>query len=135
MSASEVPHAKRRAIVVDDSRAMRAILRRALEKLGFQVVEAGHGKEALARLSQIRIPDLALIDWNMPEMNGIDLLVELRRDHNYDRMAVVMVTSETEPAQMARALNAGANEYIMKPFSSEVLDDKLLILGLTGNPQ
>jgi len=114
---------------------MRAILRRALEKLGFQVVEAGHGKEALARLSQIRIPDLALIDWNMPEMNGIDLLVELRRDHNYDRMAVVMVTSETEPAQMARALNAGANEYIMKPFSSEVLDDKLLILGLTGNPQ
>jgi len=135
MSASEVPHAKRRAIVVDDSRAMRAILRRALEKLGFQVVEAGHGKEALARLSQIRIPDLALIDWNMPEMNGIDLLVELRRDHNYDRMAVVMVTSETEPSQMARALNAGANEYIMKPFSSEVLDDKLLILGLTGNPQ
>lgn len=134
MTAVDMVPSKRRAIVVDDSRAMRAILRRALEELGFQVVEAGHGKEALERLAQMRIPDLALVDWNMPEMNGIELLAELRRDRNYDRMAVVMVTSETEPAQISRALSAGANEYIMKPFSNEVLDEKLLILGLRGGP-
>ena len=121
---------KRRAIIVDDSRAMRAILRRSLEEHGFQVVEASHGKEALERLSQIRIPQLALVDWNMPEMNGIELVTALRRDHNYDRMAVVMVTSETEPAQVERALHAGANEYIMKPFSNDVLNEKLLMLGL-----
>lgn len=123
---------KRRAIVVDDSRAMRAILRRALEERGFRVVEAGHGLEAIERLSQIRIPELALVDWNMPEMNGIEFVTAIRRDHNYDQMRVVMVTSETEPAQIDRALHAGANEYIMKPFSSEMLGDKLMALGLEG---
>lgn len=126
---------RRRAIIVDDSRAMRAILRRALEEYGFQVVEAAHGKEALERLAQIRIPHLALVDWNMPEMNGIDLVMALRRDSNYDRMAVVMVTSETEPAQVERALSAGANEYIMKPFSSEALVEKLLLLGMREETQ
>jgi two-component system, chemotaxis family, chemotaxis protein CheY len=128
--ASRAP--RRRAIIVDDSRAMRSILKRALEEQGFQVVEAGHGKEALLRLAQIRIPDLALVDWNMPEMNGIELLTALRRDHNYDRMMVVMVTSETDPAQVERALTAGANEYIMKPFSNDVLEQKLTMLRLAG---
>jgi len=132
MTAAMGTPVKRRAIVVDDSRAMRTILRRALEDHGFHVVEAVHGKDALERLTQIRIPDLALVDWNMPEMNGIDLVMELRKDHNYDKMAVVMVTSETEPAQVERALRAGANEYIMKPFSSEALEEKLLMLGLGG---
>jgi two-component system chemotaxis response regulator CheY len=123
---------KRRAIVVDDSRAMRSILKRALEDQGFQVVEAGHGREALSRLAQIRIPDLALLDWNMPEMNGIELLTALRQDRNYDRMMVVMVTSETDPSQIERALTAGANEYVMKPFSSDILEQKLTLLRLSG---
>lgn len=134
MSAVSAAALRRRAIVVDDSRAMRAVLRRALEALDYQVFEAGDGCEALVQLAQIRIPDLALVDWNMPEMNGIELIGELRRDRNYDRMAIVMVTSETEPDQVARALRAGANEYIMKPFSPDVLDEKLLLLGLKEPP-
>lgn len=123
---------RRRAIVVDDSRAMRAILRRALEEQGFQVFDAGHGKEALEQLARIRVPDLALIDWNMPEMNGIELIAKLRRDRAYDAMRLVMVTSETEPAQIERALAEGANAYIMKPFSSDVLQEKLVRLGFAG---
>lgn len=133
MSLESHIQVKRRVMVVDDSRAMRAILRRALEELGFQVSEAAHGKEALERLAQLRIPHLALLDWNMPEMNGLELLTELRRDQSYDQMAVMMVTSESEPAQVERALRAGANEYIMKPFSPDVLAEKLVLLGLDGN--
>lgn len=119
----------RRALVVDDSRVMRTMLRRNLEGRGFDVVEAGNGREALERLALMRIPDLALVDWNMPEMNGIELVAELRSDPNYDAMLVMMVTTETEPEQMQRAMDAGANEYVMKPFSKEILDDKLTLLG------
>lgn len=134
MSAVAETRLRRRAIVVDDSRAMRAILRRALEEQGFQVFDAGHGKEALERLAKIRVPDLALIDWNMPEMNGIELIAVLRRDRAYDGMRLVMVTSETEPAQIERALAEGANAYIMKPFSNDVLTEKLVRLGFVGAP-
>ncbi len=132
MSPAMETKLRRRAIVVDDSRAMRAILRRALEEQGFQVFDAGHGKEALEQLARIRVPDLALIDWNMPEMNGIELIAKLRRDRAYDAMRLVMVTSETEPAQIERALAEGANAYIMKPFSSDVLQEKLVRLGFAG---
>lgn len=132
MSPGTEVRLRRRAIVVDDSRAMRAILRRALEEQGFQVFDAGHGKEALERLAKIRVPDLALIDWNMPEMNGIELIAVLRRDRAYDGMRLVMVTSETEPAQIERALAEGANAYIMKPFSNDVLTEKLVRLGFVG---
>lgn len=119
----------RRAIVVDDSRVMRTILRKTLEARGFEVVEAGNGREALDRLSLMRIPDLALVDWNMPQMNGIDLVSALRGDPSYDEMRVIMVTTETEMEQVQRALNLGVNEYVMKPFSDEVLADKLALLG------
>jgi two-component system chemotaxis response regulator CheY len=133
MNMAATTPVKRRAIVVDDSRAMRTILRRALEERGFSVTEAGHGTEALERLGQMRIPHLALVDWNMPEMNGIELVAALRSDPNYNKLAIVMVTSESEPAQVERALNTGANEYIMKPFSNDALEEKLLILGLGGS--
>lgn len=119
----------KRALVVDDSRVMRTMLRRLLERRGFDVVEAENGKAALDRLALMRIPDLALVDWNMPEMNGIDLISALRLDHNYDRMLVMMVTTETEMSQVQRAMSAGANEYVMKPFSEDILSDKLALLG------
>lgn len=128
-STQAVAGRAKRALVVDDSRAMRSILRRSLESHGFEVVEASHGREALERLGLMSIPELALVDWNMPEMNGIDLVTALRGDPSYDRMLVMMVTTETEPEQVQRALQAGANEYVMKPFSKEVLDDKLALLG------
>ncbi|HWA75497.1 MAG TPA: response regulator [Polyangiaceae bacterium] len=121
--------AARRALVVDDSKVMRTILRRTLEGRGFEVIEAENGRRALERLTMMRIPELALVDWNMPEMNGIELICELRRDPNYDAMLVMMVTTETETEQVQRALNAGANEYVMKPFSEDILSDKLSMLG------
>jgi len=119
-----------RALIVDDSRSMRSILRRALEQCGFEVLEAVNGRDAVERLAMMRIPDLALVDWNMPEMTGIEFVVAIRSDKNYNAMRIVMVTTETEMEQVQRALTAGANEYVMKPFTREVLIDKLTLLGL-----
>lgn len=119
-----------RALVVDDSRAMRSILRSALAKEGFEVVEAANGREALDRLRNDERPDLALVDWNMPEMNGIELISIVRADTGFAGMRVVMVTTETEPEQVRRALAAGADEYIMKPFTRDALQMKLVALGL-----
>lgn len=119
-----------RALIVDDSRATRAILRRALVHRGFEVLEAVDGRDALDRLEQAGAVDLALVDWNMPRMTGYELLCAMRARRDFDRVAVMMVTTETEPEQMTRALAAGANEYVMKPFTEQVLGEKLLLLGL-----
>lgn len=120
----------KRAIVVDDSRAMRSILARSLEQLGFTVAQAGNGKEALATLSGNASPALALVDWNMPEMSGIDFVTAIRQQHDFDGMRIVMVTTESETANVDRALAAGADEYVLKPFTPDALKSKLLGLGL-----
>ena len=119
-----------RALVVDDSRSMRAILRRALEQCGFEVLEAVNGRDAVERLAMMRIPDLALVDWNMPEMTGIEFVIAIRSDKNYNAMRIVMVTTETEMEQVERALKAGANEYVMKPFAKDILVEKLRLVGV-----
>jgi two-component system chemotaxis response regulator CheY len=119
-----------KAMVVDDSRAVRLILRRTLEKFGYQVFEARHGKEALTVLEKEPQIGLMLVDWNMPEMNGLDLVRAVRADPDRARMVLMMVTTETEIEQMVRALAAGANEYVMKPFTEEVITDKLRLLGV-----
>lgn len=119
-----------KAIVVDDSRASRTILRRALTSQGFEVVEAGDGKQALEQLAKTGPVDLALVDWNMPVMTGYELICEVRSKAEMNRMAIMMVTTETEISQVQKALDAGANEYVMKPFTEEVLKEKLLLLGL-----
>lgn len=118
-----------RAIVIDDSRAMRAILKQALAARGFEVAEASNGREALTRLVTLGPVDLALVDWNMPEMNGYDFVKSVRSDRTRDAMRIVMVTTETEMSQMVKALDAGANEYVMKPFTPEVIAEKLMLLG------
>lgn len=120
-----------RVLIIDDSRATRAILKRILKEIGFEVFEAGHGCEALERLKSIGKPDLALVDWNMPEMNGYDFVCSVRANHDYDDLPLMMVTSETEISKMAMALEAGANEYIMKPFTKEVLMEKLDMMGIS----
>ncbi len=119
-----------RALIVDDSRATRTIIKRMLSEAGFEVFEAADGREALRCLKEIGQADVLLVDWNMPEMNGYDLVCALRRDHRYDKVPLMMVTSETEIAQMAKALDAGANEYVMKPFTKEVITEKLTLLGV-----
>lgn len=122
-----------RAIVVDDSRVMRTILRRMLEAAGFQVLEAGDGQAALALLREQGGADLVFIDWNMPVMNGFELLREIRRQSGYDGMRLMMVTTETEIEHVAKALEAGANEYLMKPFTANMVREKLHIIGFRGN--
>ena len=119
-----------RALVVDDSRTMRMILRRTLAELGHRdVEEAEHGLDALARFEE-RVPDLALVDWNMPVMGGRELVVALRAVRAYDATRVVVVTSETSPRIVVEALRAGADEYAMKPVTADVVGAKLELLGL-----
>jgi two-component system chemotaxis response regulator CheY len=119
-----------RALVVDDSRAIRSIIGKSVKELGFEVLEAGHGLEALERLQTFGVVELALVDWNMPEMNGFDFLVAARANPAWKDMVILMVTTETEMSQMQRALDAGANEYVMKPFTKDVLREKLQLVGL-----
>jgi two-component system chemotaxis response regulator CheY len=118
------------ALVIDDSRAMRAILGKMLKELGFEIVEASHGREGLERLKQIAMPDLALVDWNMPEMNGLEFVQAVRADHAYDTMRVMMVSTESTLGAMTTALAAGANEYVMKPFTKDVILEKLALIGI-----
>jgi two-component system, chemotaxis family, chemotaxis protein CheY len=119
-----------RALVIDDSRALRRILCDMLRQLGFDVVDAGNGLEGLQRLTENGTPDVVLLDWNMPEMNGYEFLCAVRKKNEYDKMPIMMVTTETEAEQITTALAAGANEYVMKPFSKEVMSEKLQLLGL-----
>jgi len=120
-----------RALVVDDSRAIRVILRQMLAELGYEVSEARHGREALLHLQGHPDTGVALIDWNMPEMNGLELVEAVRADARLAHVKLMMVTTETEMAQMARALEAGADEYVMKPFTKAVIDAKLRLIGAT----
>jgi two-component system chemotaxis response regulator CheY len=121
------------AIVIDDSSAMRMILRRIVTKLGFEVDEAVDGRDALDKLNAAeQVPDVALIDWNMPEMNGLEFIQAVRSDPRYSRLTLLMVTTESEQSQIVRALAAGAHEYLIKPFTPDAVAEKLEILGLTA---
>jgi two-component system, chemotaxis family, chemotaxis protein CheY len=121
-----------RALVVDDSTAMRVIIRRILKEQGFDTVEAEHGKAALTALAASGPVELALVDWNMPEMNGLEFVQAVRADARFGEMIIMMVTTEIESAQVMRALEAGANEYLMKPFTKPALVEKLALLGLAA---
>lgn len=120
-----------KAIVIDDSRATRLILKRTLTAQGFEVIEAGDGRQGVEELEKSGPVDLALVDWNMPVMTGYEFIVEIRSRANFSSMSIMMVTTETETSQVQLALDAGANEYIMKPFTEEVLREKLMLLGLS----
>jgi len=119
------------ALVIDDSRAIRMILGRILNRFGYEVCSAANGREALDMIvSQSLDLSVILVDWNMPEMNGLEFVQALRADPRYNHVPLMMVTTETEIEQMYRALEAGANEYVMKPFTEEVIADKLRLLGV-----
>jgi two-component system chemotaxis response regulator CheY len=118
------------ALVVDDSRAMRIIIGRVLKELGYEVLEAGHGGEALTRLESAPEVSLAMVDWNMPVMNGYELVTAVRADARWSNVKMIMVTTESESAQVLKALDAGADEYVMKPFTTDILREKLAMLGL-----
>jgi two-component system chemotaxis response regulator CheY len=115
---------------VDDSKTIRLILRQYLDKIGFEVIEAQDGREGLVRLQEMSQADLVLVDWNMPEMNGVDFVRAVRAIRAYDSVPLVMVTTNAELENVTTALEAGANEYIMKPFTQDVIREKLGLLGL-----
>jgi two-component system chemotaxis response regulator CheY len=122
------------AMVVDDSRAMRMLMGRLLKDIGFEVAEAGDGSQALDGLRERLAANpvqLALVDWNMPEMSGIELVEAVRADPAFAGLRIVMVTTETELSQVMRALEAGADEYLMKPFTRDDVVGKLELLGLS----
>ena len=118
------------ALIVDDSRTMRLVLKKILNEVGFEVSEAGDGSEALLRLKELDRVDLMLVDWNMPVMDGLEFVRAVRQDNAYDEVPVMMVTTEDTMDRVVEALNAGANEYVMKPFTSESIIEKLEILDL-----
>jgi two-component system chemotaxis response regulator CheY len=110
---------------------MRTIISRILRKVGAdEVSEAADGQQALDRLESGDLPDIALVDWNMPVMNGLEFVVNVRRQPEWRRMTIMMVTTENEHSQIVRALAAGAHEYLIKPFDEAALVDKLLLLGV-----
>ena len=117
-----------RALVIDDSRTVRIIISQILRELGMEVLEAGNGSEALEQIKQNSDVELMLVDWNMPEMNGIEFIRAVRSQRAFDTARILMVTSEAQSDHVTEAINAGANEYLMKPFSKEVLVAKLNLL-------
>ena len=119
-----------RALVIDDSRAMRSIIGRILTDLGYQFVEAENGRYGLDRYEAGGPFDVAFVDWNMPVMNGLEFIRAVRADRKDRRLPIVMVTTEAETDRMMLALAAGASEYVMKPFTKDILLGKLELLGL-----
>ena len=116
-------------LVVDDSSVIRKVARRILEGLEFAIAEAENGEDAIEACRQ-QIPDAILLDWNMPKMDGYEFLRVLRRLPGGDKPKVVFCTTENDVAHIARALHAGANEYIMKPFDKDIVEAKFQEVGL-----
>jgi len=122
---------KRKALIVDDSKAIRMILSRILREMGYEVCEAVDGKDALKVIELEKAAvQLVLADWNMPQMNGLDLVKHLRQNPELASVKVIMVTTETEVDHIVSALEAGANEYVMKPFTKDIIRGKLEMVGI-----
>jgi two-component system chemotaxis response regulator CheY len=119
----------RSCLVVDDSRVVRKVARRILEANGYAVSEAGDGQEALDAC-RAGLPDFVLLDWNMPVMDGLTFLRELRGEFGPDNPTVIFCTTENDMAHIEMAITSGAQEYIMKPFDEEILVGKLNQAGL-----
>ena len=121
-----------KALVIDDSRSVRAIIGKMLREDGTEVFEAANGREGLDQLERIPGVELVLVDWNMPVMDGLEFIQAVRAQRIHDAVRIVMVTTEAEQTQVIRAMQAGANEYVMKPFTKEILKAKLSLLEAFG---
>ena len=116
-------------LIVDDSRVIRKVARQILEDLHFDTLEAVDGQEAL-NLCRSKMPDAILLDWNMPVLNGIDFLRLLRAENGGNSPVVIFCTTENDIKHITEAIQAGANEYIMKPFDREIIETKFVDVGL-----
>lgn len=123
------------ALIVDDSLTMRVMLSHLLTQKGFKVRTASDGSEAMRALKEeAELPDLLTLDWNMPVMDGGATLEAIRQQHAYDKIKILVVSSETERNKVADALRYGTDEYLMKPFSLESFYERLELLGLRVQP-
>ncbi len=116
-------------LVVDDSNVIRKVARRILEEMNFAIDEAADGQEALDKCRQ-GMPDVILLDWNMPVMDGMDFLIALRQEENGQAPKVIFCTTENDVGHIMKAMRSGANEYIMKPFDKEIFEAKFSEIGL-----
>lgn len=121
-----------KVLVVDDAKVVRLALRGIMQQRGWEVVEAENGQAAMEQVLRHADVDLILLDWHMPVMNGYDFLVGLRASPTFaENPKVVMVTTEATMPSIIKAISAGADEYIMKPFDAKIVEEKLTMLGLT----
>jgi two-component system chemotaxis response regulator CheY len=118
------------ALIVDDSRTTRRIIAGIFHELGFETLEAGDGRQALEALRTSATPRCMVVDWNMPDVDGLTFVEKVRADPAYGDVPIIMVTTESEKAQVVRALSMGANEYLMKPFTREMVIEKLALVGI-----
>ncbi len=119
----------KQCLVVDDSMVIRKIARQILEQLDFSIDEAEDGQAALTKCRE-GMPDAILLDWNMPIMNGLDFLLALREENGGDQPVVVFCTTENDMDHISRAISAGADEYVMKPFDRDIIEAKFQEVGL-----
>lgn len=119
-----------KALIIDDSRAMRRILTRIVAPLGFDILEAEDGKDGFDQLVAADEIEVVMVDWNMPVMNGLEFVKAARAHADYTTQKIIMVTTETEPSQMVKALMAGVDEFVMKPFTADSLVEKMKLIGV-----
>jgi two-component system chemotaxis response regulator CheY len=132
MTSPREEHGPLSALVIEDSGTTRRVMAGLLREAGFVVSEAADGREGLARLRELGAIALVVVDWNMPELDGLQTIEAIRGDRSYDPVRLLMVTTEAEKSRVVEALKAGANEYLMKPFTREMLLEKLALLGFGG---
>lgn len=118
-----------RALVIDDDPVMRRLISYILNKLGFEVSQAGNGLEGLEQLAKLGPPNVILVDLYMPEMNGLEFVTAVRSNSIYNDLPIIMVSTELEMSQLELTYNAGVNEYIMKPFDPIMIQEKLQMVG------
>ncbi len=119
-----------RALVIDDDPSIVRMMSHMLKSLGYEVSQACNGLEGLEQLTKLGVPDVVLVDWNMPEMNGLEFVKAVRSKSVYDDLPLIMVTTELEMPQLALTYEAGVNEYIMKPFELVMIQEKLQMVGV-----
>lgn len=124
-----------KALVVDDSRAARMMVGNMLKQLGFEVTAAEHGQDALDKLDEEAPPSAVVVDWNMPVMDGVEFARKLRKLDAFRGIPVLMISSESDPRRVASALLAGIDEYLFKPVDSQMLRERLALMGVTGMQQ
>jgi two-component system, chemotaxis family, chemotaxis protein CheY len=122
-----------RALVIDDDPAILLIISSILTGLGYEVTTASDGQDGLKRLTESGSPDVVLVDWNMPVMNGLEFIKSVRSNSSYDNLPIIMVTTELEMSQLALTFDAGVSEYIMKPFAPIMIQEKLQMVGVVAS--